>query len=127
MLALSTKYAITALLELAKNSESDFTRVQALSIAADVPGPYLSKIMRVLAAKNIIESKKGSTGGVRLIKRRPALTYLDVCVALDDPIVLTRCLLSKESCNKGSPCPMHESWKKTKSHLIEFLRHAYIE
>lgn len=127
MLALGTKYAITALLELAKDPQGEYRQVQSLSAAADVPGPYLSKIMQTLSAKNVVESKKGITGGVRLAKRESSLTFYDVCVALDDPIVSNTCLLSKASCNKNDPCPMHSSWKKIKSDLITYLSQARIE
>jgi Rrf2 family protein len=126
MLALGTKYAISALLELAKRSDGGFTQVQALSESADVPGPYLSKIMQTLVSKNIVESKKGITGGVRLIKGNSRITFFDVCAALDDPVVATTCLLSKEGCNKNDPCPIHNSWKRIKGDIIEFLSNTYI-
>ena len=127
MLAVSTKYALKALRELAKGSREDFMQVKILSEAADVPGPYLSKIIKTLAAKGIVETKKGITGGVKLARPRKPLTFLDVCVALDDPVVMQQCILSREGCNGAKPCDMHFGWKKIKEELLAFLEQAQIE
>lgn len=126
MLAASTKYALKALHYLAKQDQRQFIQVNALSLASEVPGPYLAKIVKLLAARGMVETRRGLTGGVRLSPREGALTYYDVCIALDDPVVISNCLLSKERCNSQEPCAIHAEWRRTKEQLVKFLQKARI-
>ncbi|MBN8549340.1 MAG: Rrf2 family transcriptional regulator [Deltaproteobacteria bacterium] len=127
MLALSTKYALKALLFLARNQSEEFMLVRALSEEAEVPGPYLSKIIKQLAAKQLVETRRGILGGVRFPKNRPSITFYDVCVALDDPIVSQGCFLTKHPCTTRSPCVMHSHWTRIKSEVAKFLQESKIE
>jgi Rrf2 family iron-sulfur cluster assembly transcriptional regulator len=126
MLAVTTKYAIKALQHLAKQDSRHFMQVNALSQAIEVPGPYLAKIVKALAARGVVETRRGFSGGVRLSPREGTLTYYDICIALDDPVVISSCLLSKESCNSQDPCPIHVEWRKTKELLVKFLQKARV-
>ena len=126
MLAASTKYAIKALQHLAKQDPRRFMQVNALSLVIDVPGPYLAKVVKVLASRGMVETRRGLLGGVRLSPREGVITYYDVCVALDDQVVISNCLLSKETCNSREPCAIHVEWRKTKEKLVEFLQKARV-
>lgn len=125
MLAMSTKYALKALLHLAKVGEGEFAQVKALSESAGVPGPYLSKIMKQLAAKGIVESRRGAAGGVRLPRGR-GITFLDVCVALEDPVLSSGCFLGRKACSSKHPCVMHGHWSRMKGEMSRFLRQSKI-
>lgn len=125
MLSLSTKYALKALMCLAKSAKGDFVQVVDLSVEADVPGPYLSKIMKQLAIKGIVESRRGKNGGVRY-SNKANYTFYDICVALDDPIVTQGCFLNKSQCNSGNPCRAHSGWSKLKKDITRFLQESRI-
>ncbi len=128
MLSASSKYALRALLCLAKyqdNSET-FMRVDVLSEEAGVPAPYLSKIIKILARKDIVETRRGLTGGVRLGANKKKITFFDICEALDEPIINEECLLSKKACNANAPCPLHHEWKKNREGIYKFLKRAKI-
>lgn len=124
MLSLSSKYAIRALLYMAKHPEEGFIRVDQLSAKAKVPGPYLSKIMKKLAQNNIIESRRGLTGGVRL--RQIEITFYNICIVMNDPIVRLTCILSKSRCKSANPCSMHSEWGKIRDKQLSFLKRAKI-
>ena len=128
MLSASSKYALSALLCLAREQESGdgFMRVEELSVKANVPAPYLSKIIKALAQKQVVETRRGLTGGVRLGANRNKISFYDICVALDDPVVKEQCLLSKRSCGVGATCPMHEEWGKSRARIHSFLKKSKI-
>ena len=126
MLALSTKYALKALLFLAQHNREEFMQVKALSEEAEVPGPYLSKIIKQLSAKQLVETRRGISGGVRLPKKL-RLSFYDVCVALDDPIVSQGCFLTKHPCNSRKPCMMHPHWSRIKGEVAKFLQNSRIQ
>lgn len=122
MLSLSTKHAIRALRSLAEFPPGDFVRVQQVSKKSGVPGPYLSKIMKTLAQKGLIESRRGSRGGVRLPTPRKPLSFYEICEALDDGSLSPQCILSKKGCNSLSPCGMHTKWTTLRERINQFLK-----
>ncbi len=126
MLSVSSKYAIQALLTLAKHEDGEFVRVEELSRKSKIPGPYLSKIMKSLAQKKIIESRRGISGGVRLPPTKSNLSFYDVCLALNEPTLNSQCLLSKRGCNLQSPCEMHQRWSTMRESFCKFLKDARI-
>ena len=117
MLESTTKYALRALLYLATKDGDHYVRVEELSEGADVPGPYLSKIMKILSLKGLVLTKRGSKGGVKLAPRIKEITFYDVCVALEDPIVSASCMLNNGPCNKSSPCKFHNQWSEVKQKI----------
>ncbi len=127
MLALSTKYALKALLFLAEKRSDEFMLVRTLSEEAQVPGPYLSKIIKQLAAKELVETRRGILGGVRFRKTGSSITFYDVCVALDDPIVSQACFLTKHPCSTKDTCVMHSHWSRIKREVAKFLQESKIE
>ena len=120
MLSSSSKYALRALKHLG-TIPGQFCSIETLSNETAVPGPYLSKIMKALAAADIVVTKKGLNGGVMLPPENGSLSFMDVCIALDDPVVRDTCFLSKKKCGGPNPCAMHEEWSKLKGRIHTFL------
>ena len=127
MLTSSTKYALKALICLAEDHAEDLIRVDQLAKKVKVPGPYLSKIMKILAKEKIIESRRGITGGIRLSPSRDNITFYEICVALKDPIISQQCMIAKSGCNPEKPCNMHHKWKKVRLTCHQFLKEAKIK
>jgi Rrf2 family protein len=69
MISLSTKYAIRALIELTKLEKDQLIQVQELSERIQIPQPYLAKVVKSLAQKGFVFSRRGIHGGVRLEKK----------------------------------------------------------
>ncbi|MBX7144834.1 MAG: Rrf2 family transcriptional regulator [Oligoflexia bacterium] len=126
MLELTTKYALQALRTLERLEVGEFIQVKELSRLAKVPGPYLAKIVKVLAAKGLVLARRGKHGGVRLAEGAE-FSFLDVCVALDDPVLEQTCFFSKSPCSQTSPCAMHGRWTKLRQEVDHFLREAKIQ
>lgn len=120
MLAISTKYALKVLQQLATTPD-EFVSIDSLSKESDVPGPYLSKIMKALADREVVVTKKGFNGGVMLPRKNVKLSFYDICEALDDPVVQDRCFLSKKKCGGDSPCALHAEWSVMKKKIHAFL------
>ncbi len=121
MLSQQSKYALRAMIYLSEQPAETYVKVDDIASKTDLPSPYLSKIIKQLALKQIIVSRRGKNGGVQLNRLNPELTFFDICRAVADPIVQSECVLFKRPCDKKAPCPFHNKWSKTKSRLIEFL------
>lgn len=121
MISLTTKYALRAVQALEEEKELEFVPIDVLAERSEVARPYLAKVMKQLAAKGIIESKKGVNGGFRLPKDGRKITMLDICVALDDPVVRDRCFLDNKRCGVGHQCEFHDDWKAIRDRFAKFL------
>lgn len=122
MLSLTSKYTINALRYLAKAPKGNYINVQEISKAVKIPSAYLSKLIKILVKKKILESKRGALGGVRFSLNGRKLTYYDICKKLDDPIVNELCFLTKKGCNLKETCTVHEKWSSLRIKIHEFLK-----
>ena len=124
MLSRPSKYALRAIQELVEIPADEFLPVVDLAEIADVPAPFLSKLMKQLAYSGIVKTRKGVHGGVRLEKR--TVSFFEVCEAMQDPIIVETCFLADKMCSKNSPCPFHERWSKERARIHGFLRKSKI-
>lgn len=118
---MTTKYGLRALEYLAKQKDQSFIQVRDLSRTIEVPAAYLSKIVKILAQNNIVETRRGLTGGVR-VPQPEKLSFYDICVALRDPIVEPTCILTREPCNARKYCLRHNSWRDAQTAVAKFLK-----
>ena len=121
MLSQQSKYALRAVQYLGKVEKGTFYRVNEIALATGLPAPYLSKVLKLLSQRGILRSRRGKNGGVALSDDENSVTFLDICKAVDDPIVKAECVLHKRVCNAARPCAFHEKWSATKRKLLEFL------
>jgi len=93
-------------------------------IAADanIPKPYLVKILTRLQAAGIVEGKRGQKGGLRLTRPAKAISVFDLVQAIDGPEWKDRCLLGLPCCSGDNPCPLHDYWVTVKPEIEQKLR-----
>ena len=121
MLSQQSKYALRALQHLQKVDRDSFLRVEEIANATDLPAPYLAKVLKLLVQKGLLNSRRGKNGGVSLVENRKPVTFYEVCIAVDDPIVKAECVLHKRSCSASRPCAFHDRWSATKKKLLQYL------
>lgn len=87
---MKAKYALRALSTLAKHAPE---RLLARKIAADagVPEKFLEAILVELRNANLIDTKRGSTGGHALARNADLITIGDIVRVIDGPIAPIRC------------------------------------
>jgi Rrf2 family iron-sulfur cluster assembly transcriptional regulator len=121
MLSPQSKYALRAMIYLSQQTSAEFVRVDVIAEQTNLPSAFLSKIFKSLAQAKIIISRRGRNGGVQLNPKKSRITFFDICLAVEDPIVKSECILFKKLCDKDKPCAFHGKWSKTKARFIEFL------
>ena len=126
MLSTTTKHALRALNYFATLDQATYVQVEEASKAVNIPAPYLAKIIKILAQKGLLDTKRGRLGGARLTSSTRKITFFDVCVALEDPVIVNKCVLSKERCNQKRPCPHHYEWSNLRDRLLTFLKNIEI-
>jgi FeS assembly SUF system regulator len=110
MLRLSklTDYAVVVLVRLA---ELDGVQTSpGIAAATGIPEPTVAKVLKVLAAGNLVVSQRGARGGYRLNRSLAAIPIADVIAAMDGPIALTACVEGATTCESQGLCPMRGRW-----------------
>lgn len=121
MLTQAVGYAAVAMGHLASCPEGT-ALVRHIADERGIPAPYLSKIVHQLARAGLVRTQRGVGGGVRLAKPAEEITLFDLCVALNDPAIETRCMLGIEQCADARSCPAHAFNVDRRERLISFLR-----
>jgi len=116
-------YAAKALSRVVTSGDGALS-VRAMARATGVPEPYLAKIVHDLARRGLVSTRRGVGGGVTGPRGRHIrdVTLYDLCLALGDPIVETRCLIGEDECSDQRACPAHAFWSPQRASLLEFLR-----
>jgi Rrf2 family protein len=92
MISKKTKYAIKALLHLAKNYGEGPILISHLSEEEKIPKKFLESILLDLRKQGILGSKIGVGGGYYLIKKPSEVELSQVLRSVDGPIALIPCV-----------------------------------
>jgi Rrf2 family transcriptional regulator, iron-sulfur cluster assembly transcription factor len=120
-LSQSVGYAVLALAQMDPEGKT-LVLASDIAEAANIPKPYLSKILARLQAAGIVEGKRGQGGGLRLTRTAAEITVYEVADAIEGPEWRCSCLLGIPGCSEGKPCPAHEYWGKARAEIVETLR-----
>jgi Rrf2 family protein len=101
MLPKKTKYAIKALLALAKNfSKKEYKKISEIAEQEKIPHKFLEAILLELRKQGILGSKIGAKGGYYLLKHPEEIMLSQVIRITGGPIALLPCV----SLNFYEPC-----------------------
>ncbi len=111
MLRLSklTDYAVVVLVRL--SGAEGVQTSPGIAAATGIPEPTVAKVLKTLAASELVSSQRGARGGYRLNRPLTAIPIADVIAAIDGPIALTACVEGSTSeCESLGLCPMRGRW-----------------
>jgi FeS assembly SUF system regulator len=91
----------------------DHRRINARVLADEtgVPQPTVQKLVSKLAAAHLIESTRGSGGGIRLSRPPSMITIAEIVEAIDGPIAITSCsIIDHHHCALEQGCCVRPHW-----------------
>ncbi len=93
MLRLSKKveYALIALMDLAKNPESEPITTKSLASTYQIPQELLGKVMQSLTKNGMLNSVQGVKGGYILGKNPESIKLMQIIEILEGPMSITSC------------------------------------
>lgn len=125
MLSQAVGYAILALGQIAATGGRPVL-VKEIAEAAGIPGPYLAKIIHLLARRGLVVTQRGVGGGVTLARPATEISLFDLCEALGDPVTEPRCMLGTAECSDERACPAHSFWTTHRAKTLDFLRRTRV-
>jgi len=114
----NTSYALRALLHMATADQQDAFSAEQLAQVAGTTTDFMQKIMQSLRQAGIVTSQRGPSGGFRLARPPETIALLDVIVAVQGPIAISRCALGLDLCDRSPLCPLRGAWTQAQQ-LIE--------
>jgi len=103
MLSQKTKYALRALVELARASGAQLTSGE-LALRADAPRKFLEAILLELSRNGVVVSRRGKFGGYVLARAAGQITFAEVIRVIDGPLAMAPCV-SRLQFRKCDDCP----------------------
>lgn len=129
MLSKRTKYALNALVELARTREEGTMSAAVLAARAGVPVKFLEAILSDLNRAGIVESKRGRYGGHRLRLSPQEVHMAEVVRLFDGAIGLVPCVTYNyyercEECPDEYICGLRDVFQEIRDTSVALLKQA---
>jgi Rrf2 family protein len=130
MLSKKTKYAINALVYLAReNKEGEPVQISKIAESENIPRKFLEAILLELRHAGMLNSRKGKTGGYYLQQTPEEINIADVMRLFDGPIALLPCVAYKyyercEECIDEETCGIRSVFSDVRSETVKMLKGA---
>ncbi len=122
MFSTTSAYALRALAHLAQVPGGIYVLGRDLSVAANIPANYLSKILLALRNAGLIATVRGSGGGYRLSKPPSEIRLIDVVKLFEKNPVASPCVLDGGTlCSDRNPCTAHNRWCPVRNAYVDFV------
>lgn len=122
-LTVKSRYALRALIELAKQPKGKVISLPLIAKRQRVKPAYLEQILFRLRRAKLIKGKKGPGGGFFLARDPKQINLRDVLAAVGESTAPVECLVGKADkyCAHVTPCPMRECWSRLKREMDSFF------
>ena len=119
-LSTKSRYAVTAMLDLAIHDETGPVTLADISQSQGISLSYLEQLFAKLRRDGLVEGVRGPGGGYRLSRPADQISVARIIQAVDDSVQMTRCE-GREDCQHGARCLTHELWQDLSRQLYAFL------
>lgn len=126
MITARTKYALKALLHLARHREQGRLRAVDIAVAENVPLRFLEQILHGLREHGIVISHQGKGGGHELARRPDQLDLLEIWRAVEGPVAPVPCLSQTayarcDDCEDERTCGVRKLLREVHSESLRIL------
>ena len=117
-----TDYSIVILANLVAKDENAMHTAKELSEFSGIPLPTVTRILKMLSSKGILESQRGAQGGYELTKNPTDISVAQVIEAMEGPIALTECASDDCACAFEPSCAVGKPWQKINKAVNDVLQ-----
>ena len=131
------RYALRAMVELAKNGEN-FTSLKEIAVRESIPHKFLENVMTELAKAGLVESTRGKNGGYRLTRPPKEYTVAEILGVTEVSFAAVGCSETDSAgggcsesgangCARAGVCPTLPMWKALDETVNAFFRQYTLE
>ncbi len=127
MLSKKTKYAINALIYIAKRKNQKPVMSSEISEQQNIPKKFLERILLDLKQAKILDSKRGRHGGYFLSKNTDEINLAEIMRLFDGAIAFLPCVTHDyyepcEECHYEEECGIRHAFMELKHKTVKFLK-----
>lgn len=120
-------YAIVLLTRMAHHPD-DQINASDLADQTGLPQPIVSKILKLLARRELLLSHRGAKGGYRLARPADRISVARIIEAVEGPIAITECVDDTPGeCVQEPVCPVRSNWQRINSAVRDALEHITLQ
>lgn len=128
MLTSKSRYAVTAVIELAVTSSNRHpTKLSDIAAKQNISLNYLKQIFRKLKKANLVHLIPGSGGSYNLNLSLEQISIENIIDAVEENLNMTRCAKDQNCIKKtGVYCSTHTLWKGLSNHIRSYFSNISI-
>lgn len=115
-----TDYGTVVMAYLASHPEGDHA-AKEIAEQTGISLPTVSKLLKLLAGKGLLNAQRGVKGGYRLAKPTHEISLAQIVHALEGDIALTACSHGNGKCAVESQCALRSNWRTISDVIQETL------
>lgn len=132
MLSKKCKYAIHALVHLAKRYQQGPVHIQEIADKEKIPKKFLEAILLELRKAKILQSKKGKGGGYYLLKKPKEVNLIEIIRLMDGAIAMLPCVSLNyyepcEECKDEDACSIRMAFIGVRDETLRILANSTLE
>lgn len=104
MLSQKARYALRAMVELARAGADQQLTAGEIAVRADAPRKFLEAILLELSRRGLVLSRRGKAGGYILARPIGEISFAEIIRVIDGPLALAPCV-SQMAFRKCDDCP----------------------
>ncbi len=129
MLTSKAKYALRAMIELARSAKDGPTFIADIADRQDIPRRFLEAILLELRRHGLVVSHRGKMGGYALARSAREITFADIIRAIDGPLALTPCTSQTAyqrcaDCHDEAVCALRHTLQRVRDASADILEGA---
>lgn len=126
MISQRSRYALKALINLAKLPQGEAKSTRAIADEEQIPAPFLEQIMVDLKRAKLVTSRRGKEGGYTLDRRPEDMTLASILRQVDGPVAPLPCLSRTayrrcDDCRDESHCSLRSILSDSHKAMLEVL------
>lgn len=117
------EYALRAMIDLSLNYGKESIQIHDISEREKIPQKFLEQILLELKKAGLLQSKRGSGGGYRLLKHPEEITLAHVIRVIDGPLAPLGCVSewAHISCPEEKNCGLQKVMKEVRDAIVRVL------
>lgn len=132
MLSKKCKYAIHALVHLAKRYQEGPVHIQEIADKERIPKKFLEAILLELRKAKVLQSKKGKGGGYYLAKKPADVNLIEIIRLMDGAIAMLPCVSLNyyeacEECRDEVNCSIRSAFIGVRDETLRILAENTLE
>jgi Rrf2 family protein len=115
----AVEYGVRGIMYMARRRDENPVPIKEIAAAEEISISFLHKIFQRMARNRILNSRRGI--GYTLARTPEEISILDVAEAIEGPLMIRRCILDKNYCERGKDCHLLSFWLELQEDMASKL------